>query len=98
MLSEGRLDADDVFTLKDGTLSLYLGKESYERAGLVGKPYGVKGKRGVKPRWIVEYDLRHPSMLHGKRGFERLIAACQNVFDKPAKWLFCSLSEGKRIL
>lgn len=32
-------------------MTLYLDKESYERAGLVGKPDGAKGKRGTRPRW-----------------------------------------------
>lgn len=30
---------------------MYLGKESYEKAGLVGKPYGAKGDRKLRPRW-----------------------------------------------
>ncbi len=30
---------------------MFLDRETYERAGLVGKPHGVKGKRGLKPRW-----------------------------------------------
>ena len=34
-----------------GILKMYLEKETYERAGLVGQPHGVKGKRGLKPRW-----------------------------------------------
>jgi ribonuclease P/MRP protein subunit RPP40 len=34
-----------------GILTLHLDKESYERAGLAGKPEGVKGTRGTKPRW-----------------------------------------------
>lgn len=34
-----------------GTLTMYLDKETYERAGLVGMPYGPKGNRGLKPRW-----------------------------------------------
>lgn len=34
-----------------GQLAMFLDKEAYERAGLVGKPHGVKGKRGLKPRW-----------------------------------------------
>lgn len=34
-----------------GILNLYLDRETYERAGLVGKPYGIKGDRGSKPRW-----------------------------------------------
>lgn len=34
-----------------GILTLYLEKESYERAGLEGKPDGAKGNRGTKPRW-----------------------------------------------
>lgn len=36
---------------------MYLDKEAYERAGLVGKPHGVKGKRGLKPRWSVYSPL-----------------------------------------
>jgi ribonucleases P/MRP protein subunit RPP40 len=30
---------------------MYLDKETYERAGLTGKPHGAKGNRGLKPRW-----------------------------------------------
>ncbi|KAI0882978.1 ribonuclease P 40kDa subunit [Annulohypoxylon maeteangense] len=93
MLSEGRVDSDNVFSLKEGILTMYLDKEAYERAGLVGKPHGVKGKRGSKPRWIVQFDLRDPSMLHGKKGFDRLIYACKNVLNRPLTWLFHELSK-----
>ncbi|CAJ2512680.1 Uu.00g007990.m01.CDS01 [Anthostomella pinea] len=93
MLSEGKVDSHNVFSLKEGVLTMYLEKETYERAGLVGKPHGVKGKRGLKPRWIVQFDLRSPSMLHGKKGFDRLVYACKNVFNKPTTWLFCNLSQ-----
>lgn len=51
MLSEGRRGIDNVFALKSGRLTMLLDREAYERAGLVGKPHGVKGKRGSKPRW-----------------------------------------------
>jgi ribonuclease P/MRP protein subunit RPP40 len=51
MLSEGTIGVDNVFVLKSGQLKLFLDKETYERAGLVGKPYSVKGKRGLKPKW-----------------------------------------------
>jgi ribonuclease P/MRP protein subunit RPP40 len=94
---------------------LFLDKESYERAGLVGKPDGVKGKRGTKPRWsehiltasfsalslpseiiVVEINLRLPSMLHGKKGFERVVYAFKNVLITPVTWLFSDLgSVGK---
>lgn len=30
---------------------MYLDRETYERAGLVGKPHGAKGARSGKPRW-----------------------------------------------
>lgn len=45
--------AHHISTLTDssGNLKMFLDKETYERAGLVGKPHGVKGKRGLKPRW-----------------------------------------------
>lgn len=51
MLSEGKTTTDTVFSLREGLLTMYLDRETYERAGLVGKPHGVKGKRGLKPRW-----------------------------------------------
>ncbi|OTA55592.1 ribonuclease P 40kDa subunit [Hypoxylon sp. EC38] len=93
MLSEGKIDFENVFSLKEGVLTMYLDKETYERAGLVGKPHGVKGKRGLKPRWIVQFELRSPSMLHGKKGFDRLAYACKNVFSTPITWLFHNLSK-----
>lgn len=51
MLSEGRRGIDNVFYVQSGQLTMLLDKEHYERAGLVGKPHGAKGKRGLKPRW-----------------------------------------------
>lgn len=75
---------------KTGKLTMYLDKEAYERAGLVGKPYGAKGNRGLRPRWVVEFDLRSPSMFRGKKGFDRLVYACKNVFNEPVTWLFCN--------
>ncbi|KAF4902226.1 hypotheticall protein [Colletotrichum viniferum] len=90
MLSEGKTTVDNVFSLREGLLTMYLDKESYERAGLVGKPHGVKGKRGLKPRWVVSYQLRDPSMLHGKKGFDRLLYACKNALNMPVTWLFCN--------
>lgn len=42
-----------------GNLKMFLDKEAYERAGLVGKPHGVKGKRGLKPRWGTYRGIQH---------------------------------------
>ncbi|KAI1430409.1 ribonuclease P 40kDa subunit-domain-containing protein [Xylaria sp. FL1777] len=92
MLSEGKIGVDNVCSIKNGKLMLYLDRETYERAGLVGKPHGVKGARGLQPRWVVEYDLRSPSALHGKKGFDRLVYACKNALNAPMTWLFCNLS------
>jgi ribonucleases P/MRP protein subunit RPP40 len=97
-----------------GVLTLALDKESYERAGLVGKPDGARGKRGTRPRWsepclpsqrrcvlivvVVEINLRLPSMLHGKKGFDRIVYAFKNVLTKPVTWIFTNLcSEGMYI-
>ncbi|KAB8291280.1 hypothetical protein EYC80_009966 [Monilinia laxa] len=91
MLSKGRIGVDNVFSLSEGILTLHLDKESYERSGLVGKPEGIKGKREHRPRWIVEINLRLPSMLHGKKGFKRIEYAFKNVLTAPIAWLFCDL-------
>ncbi|KAH6635084.1 ribonuclease P 40kDa subunit-domain-containing protein [Chaetomium sp. MPI-SDFR-AT-0129] len=93
MLSEGRRGIDNVFFIRAGVLTMYLDKETYERAGLVGKPHGVKGKRNGKRRWIVEFDLTGPSMFPGKKGFDRLVYASKNALAKPITWLFCNVSE-----
>ncbi|KAK3323679.1 ribonuclease P 40kDa subunit-domain-containing protein [Cercophora scortea] len=92
MLSEGRRGIDNVFSLRNGTLTMYLDKEAYERAGLVGMPHGVKGKRGLKPRWIVTFELTGPSMFPGKKGFDRLLYASKNALGTPVTWLFCNIS------
>ncbi|ETS86845.1 hypothetical protein PFICI_00673 [Pestalotiopsis fici W106-1] len=88
MLSNGNTSQENVFSLRDGILTMFLDKEAYERAGLVGQPHGVKGKRGLKPRWVVQYDLRAPASFPGKKGYDRLLYACRNVFDQPITWLF----------
>lgn len=51
MLSEGKTAMGQLFTLREGILNIYLDRETYERAGLEGKPHGIKGDRGSKPRW-----------------------------------------------
>ncbi|EWG49344.1 hypothetical protein FVEG_08905 [Fusarium verticillioides 7600] len=90
MLSEGQTTVGMLFTLREGILTMFVDKETYERAGLVGKPYGAKGGRGSKPRWMVTYNLRDPSMLRGHKGYDRLIYACKSVFTQPMTWLFCN--------
>ncbi|KAK2072412.1 hypothetical protein P8C59_006769 [Phyllachora maydis] len=87
MLSEGRIGIDNVFCLKDGSLKMFLDKEAYERAGLVGKPHGPKGNRGLKSRWVVEIDLQVKSMTPGKKGFQRLVQASKNALVTPTTWM-----------
>ncbi|KAI9782069.1 MAG: hypothetical protein M1816_002010 [Peltula sp. TS41687] len=95
MLSEGRVGIDNTFRLSDGLLRLSLDRETYERAGLVGKPDGsAKTKRG-KSRWVVEINLRLPSMVHGKKGYQRLLRACENVLKGSVQWLFCDLDQNE---
>ncbi|KAJ2902676.1 ribonuclease P 40kDa subunit-domain-containing protein [Zalerion maritima] len=92
MLSEGSSETGNVLQIYRGQLTMWLEKEAYERAGIIGKPHGVKGSRGLKPRWIVEVDLMTPSMVHGKKGFDRLMYAARNVFNNSMPWILCSIS------
>lgn len=50
LLSCGRLDVDNIFTLSDGVLRMSLDTESYERAGLQGKPSKFGNGPGVMKR------------------------------------------------
>ncbi|KAL4977527.1 ribonuclease P 40kDa subunit-domain-containing protein [Aspergillus desertorum] len=92
MISDGRSGLDNVFTLKEGVLRLELGKEDYEKTGLTGKPIRTGGKKHAKERFVVELNLRLPSMLHGKKGFQRIEWAFKNVLNKPTRWLFFDLA------
>ncbi|KAL5000515.1 ribonuclease P 40kDa subunit-domain-containing protein [Aspergillus recurvatus] len=91
MISEGRSGLDNVFTLKEGVLKLELGKEEYEKSGLTGKPVRTGGKKHAKERFVIELNLRLPSMLHGKKSFQRIEWAFKNVLNKPTTWLFFDL-------
>ncbi|OJJ05690.1 hypothetical protein ASPVEDRAFT_174862 [Aspergillus versicolor CBS 583.65] len=91
MLSEGRSGLDNVFSLVDGVLKLELSKEIYEGTGLTGKPIRYGGKKHGKERFLVELNLRLPSMLHGKKGFQRIEWAFKNVLNNPVTWLFFDL-------
>ncbi|PYH42119.1 ribonuclease P protein subunit p40 [Aspergillus saccharolyticus JOP 1030-1] len=92
MISEGRSGSDSVFTLRDGILKLELSREIYERTGLTGKPIRSGGRKHAKERYVIELNLRLPSMLHGKKGFKRIEWAFQNVLNQSVAWLFFDLS------
>ncbi|PHH49730.1 hypothetical protein CFIMG_006287RA [Ceratocystis fimbriata CBS 114723] len=92
MISQTTPDQDVVFECANGTLTIYLDKESYERSGLSGTPEPGKDNRSHKSRWVVKYDLTLPSMVPGKKGFEQLLYACRNAFPKPQTWLFLKVS------
>ncbi|RAL01006.1 ribonuclease P protein subunit p40 [Aspergillus ibericus CBS 121593] len=94
MISEGRSGSDSVFTLRDGILKLELSKEIFERTGLTGKPIRSGGRKHAKERYIVEINLRLPSMVHGKKGFERIVWAFKNVLTQSVAWLFFDLASG----
>jgi ribonuclease P/MRP protein subunit RPP40 len=88
MLSEGREFVDNRFDLRDGKLRMELDRATYERCGLQGTPIEDGGKKHQKARWTVEYDLKLPSMKHGKSGFGRLEWAAKNVLDRSLSWLW----------
>ncbi|KAJ9648068.1 hypothetical protein H2199_001845 [Coniosporium tulheliwenetii] len=93
MLSEGRPAVDNVFSLRDGVLRLEIDKPTYERCGLAGKPIPDGGRKHTKARYAVELNLRLPSMLHGKKGFERIVWAFKNVLTHSVTWLFCNIQD-----
>ncbi|CAO2650792.1 Nn.00g020840.m01.CDS01 [Neocucurbitaria sp. VM-36] len=95
MLSEGRPLTDAYrFELYEGKLKIELDRPTYERCGLQGTPIEDGGAKHQKQRWIVEYDLRSPSMKHGKKGFARLEWAGRNVLDRSLTWLFYNFNAG----
>ena len=41
----------------------------------------------------IEIDLRQPSMVRGKKGFERILWAVKNVLTDTVTWLFVDRNE-----
>lgn len=93
MLSEGRIEVDNVYCVSDGKLRLSLSKEYYEKAGLVGKPARFGGRKGQ--RWLVEFDLRSDKMMLGSKALERIVWSFREVLTGPVTFLFCDLYQHK---
>ncbi|KAG9696622.1 hypothetical protein KCU95_g4190, partial [Aureobasidium melanogenum] len=77
------------FTLINGVLSITCDRALYERAGLTGTaiPDPHARKHGTS-KFRIELNLRLPSMLAGKKGFERVLRAAETVFVGEISWLF----------
>lgn len=82
-----------MFTLIDGVLAITCDRALYERAGLTGTaiPDPHARKHGTS-KFRIELNLRLPSMLAGKKGFERVIRAAETVFTGEISWLFYDVS------
>ncbi|KAL9080052.1 MAG: hypothetical protein Q9157_001136 [Trypethelium eluteriae] len=74
-----------------GVLRLELDRPTYERVGLVGRPTSSGGRKHQKARFLIEIDLRLSSMVHGKKGFNRVQWAFKNVLNNTPSWLFYDL-------
>ncbi|KAJ4342452.1 hypothetical protein N0V87_001071 [Didymella glomerata] len=106
LLSEGRADVDTRLEIKEGVLTIEMGRSVYERAGLVGVPIEDGGRKHQKMRWRVEIDLTAASMRRGKKGFERVRWAAREVLGESRRWLFWSgnpsfgesVGEGREVL
>jgi Ribonuclease P 40kDa (Rpp40) subunit len=69
------------------------GKGSMSKHDIVSRRR-MRSPSVVRPsNWeiVVEVNLRQPSMLHGKKGFERLVWAAKNVLNRSVTWLFYDL-------
>ena len=96
MLSEGKPLVDNRLSLYEGVLRLDLDRATYERCGLQGQPIEDGGKRHQKSRWLVVFDLRAPSMAHGKKGFGRLEWAAKEALNQSLSWLFYNFNPTSR--
>lgn len=92
MLSSGRSGIDSpILSLADGILRIEVDKATFERMGLEGKAIQTEGRKHIKARFAIELNLRLPSMLPGKNGFNRIVWAFKNVLNSSLTWLFCDL-------
>ncbi|EME87593.1 uncharacterized protein MYCFIDRAFT_99560, partial [Pseudocercospora fijiensis CIRAD86] len=91
MLSEGRPGIDEVYRFHRGKLSIEVDKPTFERVGLQGNVIPSRGRKHVEQRYLIEIDLRSPRMVDGKKGFERMKRAFENVLNETKTWLVVDL-------
>ncbi|ANB15172.1 hypothetical protein AWJ20_2796 [Sugiyamaella lignohabitans] len=82
LISETRLDHEDVYSIIDGQLVLSFTKDTYYKAGLLGQK-----SKSSKSRFIVKYDLRDPKLYESK-SFERLRWASENTLTDQLPFAF----------
>ncbi|KAF2717749.1 hypothetical protein K431DRAFT_232368 [Polychaeton citri CBS 116435] len=93
MLSEGRSGVDQVYSLRDGILRLELDRPTFERTGFEGNTIPNAARKHVKTRFEVLLNLRQPSMVRGRKGFDRIVWAFANVLNQSVAWLFKDLKD-----
>lgn len=77
------------FRLVEGVLRIEVDRATYERCGLQGTRIpDPHGRKHQDSKFGVEMNLRLPSMLAGKPGFERLKKAAEGVLGGEVDWLF----------
>ncbi|EGP91856.1 uncharacterized protein MYCGRDRAFT_98906 [Zymoseptoria tritici IPO323] len=99
MHSSGRPGIDSpILSLCHGVLRIEVDKPTFERLGLEGKAMPTFGRKHVKARFAIELDLRLPSMVRGKKGFDRIVWAFGNVLTDTLTWVFCDLAGGEAMV
>ncbi|KTW25783.1 hypothetical protein T552_03396 [Pneumocystis carinii B80] len=89
-LSMNHIDVDDVVCVSKGEIILSLTKDTYEKAGLEGKPSAFSRKC---LKWNVLLNMRETSMKKGKKGFNRVLWSFKNVFQRKFSFRMCVLDE-----
>lgn len=85
--------SEATFTLVDGILSITCDRALYERAGLTGTAIqDPHARKHGTSKFRIELNLRLPSMLAGKKGFERILRAAETVFTGDIAWLYYDIS------
>lgn len=85
-------------TVNCGNLSISMPQHIYQRTGLplaTKVPSGGRKHQSSSMRHIVDIDLRSPSMVRGRKGFDRLVWAATNVdgLREARVWLIAKTNE-----
>ena len=96
MLSEGPSAVDRNLgeyqaSLHEGILRIEMDSATYERAGLQGKKVSDGQAKHAKNRFVVELELRSPTMVRGKKAFDRIIWTFKTILNASMVWVFCNM-------
>ncbi|KAG8409458.1 hypothetical protein J3459_017494 [Metarhizium acridum] len=89
MFCEANSTSASSYAIRNGILTIHMDKETFQRAGIPGKPLIARAGSDGQPKWGISVDLNSRASSPDGRIPVCLEHACSTVFTERLVWLLC---------